>query len=163
VAVLGYSNGDGPGELHEVCAARLRRAEREAREDDVVLLSGWARRRRTRSEAELMAGSWHGRATRLLLDRNARSTVGNAVSAADAARSLGAREVVLVTSGWHGRRAAALLRAALDGSGSEVSLALTDERTSARAWAREALCWLAFPVQSAAARSRSARRRADAR
>ena len=44
VVVLGYSGRrDG---LHEICAARLRRAETEAETDDVVLLSGWSRARR---------------------------------------------------------------------------------------------------------------------
>jgi uncharacterized SAM-binding protein YcdF (DUF218 family) len=157
--VLGFSNGRGTGELHPVCVARLRRAESEAREDDVVLLSGWARRRAAPSEAELMARAWKGQATRLLLDRNARSTVGNAVSAAAAARSVGATEVVLVTSSWHGRRAAALVRAALRGSGSTVSLALTKEPASTRERVREAACWLVFPVQRAVARRRPPRPR----
>jgi uncharacterized SAM-binding protein YcdF (DUF218 family) len=161
--VLGYSNGRDRRELHAVCLARLRRAEHEAREDDVVLLSGWARRSRAASEAELMARSWSGSASRLLLDRNARSTVGNAVSAASAARTLGAREVVLVTSSWHGPRAAALLRAALAGSGAQVSLALTDEPASVRERAREAACWLLFPVQGAAARRRGSRPAAETR
>ena len=96
-----------------------------------------------------MARSWSGDASRLLLDGNARSTVGNAVSTAVAARSLGAREVVLVTSSWHGRRAAALLRAALRSSETTVSLALTDEPAPFRERAREAACWLAYPVQRA--------------
>jgi uncharacterized SAM-binding protein YcdF (DUF218 family) len=155
--VLGFSNGRGTGELHPVCIARLRRAEREARDDDVVLLSGWARRRTAPSEAELMARSWRGAASRLLLDRNARSTVGNAVSASAAARSVGAREVVLVTSGWHGRRAAALVRAALRESGSSVSLALTDEPASTRERVREVACWLVLPLQRAVARRRASR------
>jgi len=161
--VLGFSNGRGAGELHPVCVARLRRAEREAREDDVVLLSGWARRRAAPSEAELMARSWRGPSSRLLVDRNARSTVGNAVSAAAAARSVGAHEVVLVTSSWHGRRAAALVRAAVRDSGSGVSLALTDEPASTRERVREAACWLVFPLQRAVARRRPSRPRADTR
>ena len=36
VTVLGYSDGR-THELHEICATRLRRAEQEARDEDVVL------------------------------------------------------------------------------------------------------------------------------
>lgn len=154
LTVLGYSNGRTQ-ELHEICAARLRRAEQEAREEDVVLMSGWARRNRGVSEAELMARSWSGRASRVFVDRTARTTLGNVVGAAAAARRLSACEVVLVTSSWHGPRAAALLRAALAGTSSSVSLALTDERAPLGGRLREAVCWLAVPVQRALIRSRS--------
>jgi DUF218 domain len=146
VAVLGYSIGRGD-DLHEICAARLRRAEEEVRRDDVVLLSGWARRRRRPSEAELMARSWRGRGSRVVLDRTARSTLANAVGVAATARALAAHEIVLVTSRWHGRRAAALLAAALRGTGVEVELALTEEAGSVRARAREAVCWAFVPIQ----------------
>ena len=44
VAVLGFSDGRTTG-LHPVCAARLARAEREVRAEDVVLFTGWARGR----------------------------------------------------------------------------------------------------------------------
>lgn len=163
VAVLGYSNARDR-DLHEICATRLRRAEREAREDDVVLLSGWARGPRGASEAELMARSWGGFSSRIVLDRDARSTLGNVVAAATTARTLAAREVVLVTSSWHGRRAAALLRAALHGSSSTVTLALTDEPASFRERIREAVCWVLVPLQGTLARSRtSARLRPDGR
>lgn len=158
VAVLGYSNARD-SELHEICAMRLQRAEQEARDGDVVLLSGWARGRSGASEADLMARSWGGRPSRILLDRGARSTLGNVLGAATAARTLAAREVVLVTSSWHGRRAAALLRAALHGSSSTVSLALTDEPTPIRERLREAACWVIVPVQGALVRSRNTRRR----
>jgi uncharacterized SAM-binding protein YcdF (DUF218 family) len=153
VVVLGYS---GRGEdMHEICAARLRRAEAEARYDDVALLSGWSRRRRRATEADLMAAAWTGSSSDVRLDRHARSTLQNAVGAARTARELGAREVVLVTSGWHGRRAAALLDAALAGSGVRVTVAGTDERGSARARLREIACWSAVPVQRRLARSRA--------
>lgn len=163
VAVLGYSDAGGR-ELHEICATRLRRAEQEAREDDVVLLSGWAGGRSGASEAELMGRSWGGRTSRVVLDRNARSTLGNVVGAATTARALAAREVVLVTSSWHGRRAAVLLRAALHGSRSTVSLALTDEPAPLRERLREAACWALVPFQGALARNRTnARPRPDMR
>jgi uncharacterized SAM-binding protein YcdF (DUF218 family) len=154
VAVLGYSNGRSE-DLHEICAARLRRAEHEIRDGDVVLLSGWSRGRQALSEADLMARSWSGPPSRLVLDRGARSTLGNAVATARSARELRAAEIVLVTSSWHGRRARSLLRAALDGSDATVSVALADGRASFRHRARESVCWLGVPVQRVVARRRS--------
>ena len=111
-----------------------------------MLLSGWRRSRHATSEAELMASAWDGSAERILLDDSARSTFGNALAAAAAAQRLGATEVVLVTSGWHGRRASSLLRAALRGSGSTVTLMATSERGAARARLRELACWLLVPL-----------------
>jgi uncharacterized SAM-binding protein YcdF (DUF218 family) len=153
VAVLGYSTGSGR-ELHPVCAARLSRAAEEATPDDAVLLSGWARGRRTAAEAELMARAWNGRTRRLLLDRGARSTYGNARAIARAAREIGATEVVVVTSGWHGRRAARLVRAALHERESRVTLVATDERGSLGHRARELLCWTLVPAQATLAARR---------
>jgi len=149
VAVLGYSSGSIDGVLHPVCAARLALAAREAGPADAVLFSGWRRRRTSASEAELMARNWSGRAQRLLVDSAARTTYGNVLAAAAAARSLAASEVVLVTSGWHGRRASTLLRAAHAG---RVFLAATDERGTTGARVRELACWLLVPLQVALAR-----------
>ena len=159
VAVLGYS-GSERGALHEICSARLRRAEEESRSEDVLLLSGWARRRRGVSEAELMARAWRGRSSSVLLDRTARSTLANAVGVARIARTLGAPEVVLVTSSWHARRARCLLRAALGDTTIMVTLAATDERGSARARLREVACWTLVPLQSVLAGVRGRRARA---
>jgi hypothetical protein len=145
IAVCGYSEAAGE-ELHEICARRLRRAEREARPDDVVLLTGWARGRSAASEAELMARSWTSRCRRLVVDSESRSTLANVAVASALAREVGARHVVLVTSGWHAGRASALLRAALRGSGSTIGLAATDEPPSARARARELVCWAFVPL-----------------
>jgi uncharacterized SAM-binding protein YcdF (DUF218 family) len=153
VAVLGYSDGSGEG-LHEICAARLRRAEPEAGANDVVLLSGWARGRSAASEAELMAGSWNAHCRRVVIDDRARSTLGNVVRTAALVRALSVREVVLVTSGWHGRRAAALLRAALRGSSATVTLAVTDERASLGTKLRELACWALVPLAARAAQKR---------
>jgi hypothetical protein len=152
IAVFGYSDGSGEG-LHEICARRLRRAERETLVDDVVLLTGWARGRSAPSEAELMARSWTKPCRRLLVDSGARSTYANVAAAASVAREVGAQRVVLVTSGWHARRAAALLRAALRGSGVTVELATTDERPSLRAGLRELVCSALVPVVAVAARA----------
>jgi DUF218 domain len=152
IAVFGYSEGSGE-RLHEICARRLRRAERETLVDDVVLLTGWARGRSAPSEAELMARSWTKPCRRLLVDSGARSTYANVAAAASVAREVGAQRVVLVTSGWHARRAAALLRAALRGSGVTVELATTDERPSLRAGLRELVCSALVPVVAVAARA----------
>jgi hypothetical protein len=145
VVVLGYSDGRGAG-LHDICAARLRRSEQEADAKDVVLLSGWARGRSAASEAELMARSWNGGCSRVVLDRNARSTLGNAAGAASVARAVSAEEVLLVTSGWHARRASALLRGALRGSRARVMIATTDERPSLGTRLRELVCWAGVPL-----------------
>ncbi|MDW8338879.1 MAG: YdcF family protein, partial [Thermoleophilia bacterium] len=119
VVVLGYS--DGSARLHPICAARLARAAEIATADDLVLLSGWARRRAPTSEAELMARAWSG-PSRVLLDREARSTLGNVVGAVRAALAHDARELVLVTSSWHARRTGALARAAARGTGVHVEI-----------------------------------------
>lgn len=148
VAVLGYSSRRG-SDLHPVCAARLAHAAGEARPTDVVLLSGWS------PETELMAGAWRGASAEMLLDSSARSTYDNAVAIARSARELGVGEIVLVTSGWHGRRAAALVRAAARGFEGHVHLVATDERGSLGHRCRELLCWTLVPLQSAlAARQR---------
>jgi uncharacterized SAM-binding protein YcdF (DUF218 family) len=149
VAVLGYSRGR-TGEIHAVCAARVARAIEEASPGDAVLVSGWGRRR-SASEAELMAEVWNGHVPQVLLDRNARTTYGNAVGVAATARTLGHREVVVVTSRWHGRRASALVRAALRGTGHAVTLAATDERGTVVARLRELACWPLVPFQIALA------------
>ncbi len=156
VAVLGYSDATTAG-LHPVGAARLARAAAEAGTDDVVLFSGWARRTSSAPEADLMARMWTTPARARLVDRRARTTFGNAMSVARAARRLEADEVVLVTSRWHARRAAALVRAALRGSGSGATLRVvaTDERVTPRRGAREVASWTIVPVLAlVAARSR---------
>ena len=163
VVVLGYS---GPaGELHEICAARLRRAELEAGPDDIVLLSGWSRRRHRATEAALMARAWKGRTSRVLLDEGARTTLSNAVGAARIARAEDVREIVLVTSDWHAKRAAALLEAALVGSDVTVRLVVTEEPGRTKAQLREVACWTLVPIQRriAATRARPRQPADDAR
>lgn len=147
VAVLGYSNGVAA--LHEVCAARLQRAEEEARAGDVVLLTGWSRRRGKRTEAELMAEAWRGPHVELVVAGDARTTYGNAVATRNAALSARVEEVVLVTSVWHARRAAVLVAAALRGTGIRLSLAPAEGRPATRTRVRELLCWTLTPGQSA--------------
>jgi uncharacterized SAM-binding protein YcdF (DUF218 family) len=154
VAVLGYSDG-ACATLHPVCGARLARATAETRPDDVVLFSGWARDGNGASEADLMAASWNGSGRVRLVDREARTTLGNALAIARATREVGAEEVVLVTSRWHARRAAVLARAALAGTTATVRVAAADEPPSAPRRLREAVSWLVVPVLAAiAARTR---------
>ena len=145
IAVCGYSDGRGSA-LHAICEQRLRRAEREAGPHDAVLLSGWAKRSNGTSEAELMAQSWRGSCNRLYVDGDARSTFGNVAAAAALARELDAKEVLLVTSSWHARRAGALLRGVLGGSGRSVVVATTDEGASRATRLRELACWLGVPL-----------------
>lgn len=151
VVVLGYSDG-GRGELHPVCASRLRCAAGLATADDVVVLSGWARIPGTRSEAELMAAAWAGEAREVVVDPDARTTVGNAANALDDVRRTGARKVVVVTSRWHARRAAAAFRWILRGTGASVTTASPREPWRPRASLRELPLWLLLPAQLARAR-----------
>jgi uncharacterized SAM-binding protein YcdF (DUF218 family) len=154
VAVLGYSDGSG-SELHPVCAARLARAEEEARADDVVLFSGWAGRGLPAAEADLMASSWTAPIRRRLVDRSARTTLGNAIGVGRTARRLGVDEVVVVTSRWHARRAALLVRASLRGSGTSVRVAVADESAAVPSALRELAAWAVVPALAlVAARTR---------
>ena len=79
-------------------------------------------------EADLMRAAWTGPDVVLVCDPDSRSTSDNARNIAAAARELGATEVVLVTSRWHGLRAGILLRAALRGSGIRLQLATANGR-----------------------------------
>ena len=133
VAVLGYS-GRRQRELHAVCEARVRHAE--SLDADAVLLSG---------EAELMHGVWRGR--QVELDPQARNTRENARAVADAARRLGADEVVVVTSGWHAFRARTLVRAALRDPSVQVRSSSPPGPRPARLLVRELACLAVLPVQ----------------
>lgn len=154
VAVLGFSDGRTTG-LHPVCAARLAQAERLVRPEDVVLFSGWARRRAPESEADLMARAWRSPARARVVDRGARTTLGNVVATARLARRLGVDDVVVVTSSWHARRASALLRAALLGSGTSIRIARCDEPPAPAYRLRELASWIFVPLLAVvAARTR---------
>ena len=151
IAVLGYSDGTSES-CHPISAGRVARAAEEVRPEDSVLLSGAARRGGRASEARLMSEIWTAPAARVVLDESARTTFGNAAGAASVARDLGLREVVLVTSGWHARRATALFRAALPAGGVTLVSAPTNERGTRRARLREIVCWLVVPLQVLALR-----------
>jgi len=146
IVVLGYSDG-GRGELHPICAARLERAAEVATTEDLVVLSGWARVPGTRSEAELMAAAWQGSARELVVDPDARTTVGNAVNAINDIRRVGAHEVVVVTSRWHAPRAKAAFRLLLSRSGTRVVGASPPEPRDTRAALRELPLWALLPAQ----------------
>jgi uncharacterized SAM-binding protein YcdF (DUF218 family) len=103
-----------------------------------VILSG---------EAEVMRAAWSRADVVLVCDPDARSTADNAKNIARAARNLGAEELVVVTSRWHGLRAAVLLKAALRGTGIRFRLATTDGPRPALALARELACLALLPVQ----------------
>jgi uncharacterized SAM-binding protein YcdF (DUF218 family) len=147
VAVLGYSRG-GDRALHPICAGRVAHAERVASGARAVVLSGWARRHAPAGEAELMREAWSREDVPVVLDRSAQSTVGNAVAVARVARDLGAGELVVVTSRWHARRARALVRAALAGSGIQVSVSSPHDGSHPLLALRELACATAVPVQA---------------
>jgi len=145
VVVLGYSDG-GRGELHPVCAARLERAAELTTADDVVVLSGWARVPDTHSEAELMRAAWRGQAREVVVDPDARTTVGNMANALNDVLRIGAGEVLIVTSGWHAARASAAMRWLLRSTGIRVRAASPPGRDR-RATLRELALWLLLPFQ----------------
>ncbi len=145
VVVLGYSDGRGPG-LHPICAERLAQAAALTTADDVVVLSGWARRPGGRSEAALMREAWSGPARRVVVDEDARTTAENAANALDDIAAAEATEVVVVTSRWHARRARAAFRWLLRGSRVGVTVAAAGEG-SVRATLRELALWPLLPAQ----------------
>jgi uncharacterized SAM-binding protein YcdF (DUF218 family) len=153
VAILGFSTGRSDA-LHPVCAARLARAEQEARADDVILFSGWARGRVPVAEADLMARAWASPVRARVVDRRARTTLGNALGVARLARRLDADEVVLVTSGWHGRRAALLARLALHRTGASLTVVTSDDEAPFASRPRELASWLVVPLLALVARTR---------
>ena len=151
VAVLGYSDR-GSDDLHRICESRVEHAARAARPDDLVVLSGWARRRGRLPEAELMLRAWPGPADRVVCDVGARTTAENAAHVVAIVRSARAGEVVVVTSRWHARRAAAFFRFLLRGTGVAVTVSVPDEPWSMRSLARELVRWPLMPFQALRAR-----------
>jgi len=158
IVVLGYSNDDRDA-LHPICRQRLAHAASIATDDDVVVLSGWARHPNVRPEAELMAESWTGRSRELVLDPDAASTVGNASNALDDVERNRATDVLVVTSRWHGPRAAVIFRWRLRGTGARVTTATPSVRGDGLHWLREVPRWVVLPLQLAAGRPAPGRRR----
>jgi DUF218 domain len=161
VVVLGYSDRRG-GALHPVCAARLARAAEIATADDVVVLSGWARVPHRPAEAELMRQAWTGEAAEVVVDPDARTTAQNACNALDDIARSGAHEVVVVTSRWHARRAAAAFRWLLRRKEVRVTVESPAERGGAGSLLRELAVWPLLPLQLAQARGRRGRSAAKA-
>ena len=145
VVVLGYSDG-GTADLHPICAARLARAAELTTTDDVVVLSGWARRAGGQPEAQLMRAAWSGAAREVVVDPVARTTVENLANALNDVRRVEAREVVVVTSSWHARRATAAMRWLLRRRGIHVRAESPSGR-STRAALRELALWPLLPFQ----------------
>ena len=145
VVVLGYSDG-GTADLHPICAARLARAAELTTADDVVVLSGWARRAGGQPEAQLMRAAWSGAAREVVVDPVARTTVENLANALNDVRRVEAREVVVVTSSWHARRATAAMRWLLRRRGIHVRAESPSGR-STRAALRELALWPLLPFQ----------------
>jgi uncharacterized SAM-binding protein YcdF (DUF218 family) len=98
-----------------------------------------------------MREAWRGPDIPLVVDGDARTTLGNARAVAAAATELGATEVVLVTSSWHARRARLLVRAAL---GPDVKLEVVTPARSRPLYfvGREVVCLAALPLQRARAK-----------
>lgn len=151
VVVLGYSDRRELG-LHPICAERLTHAATVSTEDDVVVLSGWARTPASRPEAELMADAWSGACRELVVDPDARHTVGNARNAIDDLVRTGAGTVVVVTSRWHAPRARVIFAWSLRGHGARIVASSPAERVRLGTWAHEVPRWLLLPFQLAAAR-----------
>jgi hypothetical protein len=151
VVVLGYSDRRDRG-LHPICARRVAHAASVSEADDVVVLSGWARTPRVRPEAELMADAWTGTCRELIVDPDARHTVGNAVNAVDDLARSGAGTVVVVTSRWHAPRARAIFTWVFRGTGTRVVTSSPVERVSGRRVADEMARWVLLPFQLLATR-----------
>lgn len=147
LAVLGYSTRRGH-ELHPVCAARVDRAVEEADAADAVILSGWARRSHLPTEADLMRRAWRHRGTPVVLDAHASTTAESAARMAPFARAVEARELRVVTSGWHVRRATYLFRRALRDTQIHVTAAHADDRPTIAQSAREIASWMAVPIRA---------------
>jgi hypothetical protein len=153
VAVLGYS-GRVHHDLHDICVTRLEHAEQIAADGDTVLLSGWARHVNGTGEAELMRSAWKGADVPLVSDADARNTRENAVGVAEAARRLGAGEVMVVTSRWHAFRARTLVRAALREPEVDVQSSSPPGRASVLLVVREIVCVAGLPYQLLRLRAR---------
>ena len=154
VAVLGYSERGAPG-LHpcapHVSLAPSVRCHRTMSSSSRAGLDAAARAQR-RISWRSPGASLHARE---IVDRGARTTLGNAIGVGRATRRLDVDEVVLVTSSWHATRAGFLVRASLLGSGATLRVVKTDEPNTPRHGLRELVAWVAVPVLAVvAARTR---------
>jgi L,D-peptidoglycan transpeptidase YkuD (ErfK/YbiS/YcfS/YnhG family) len=145
VAVLGYSRRRDT-QIHPVCASRLEYGQQVAAGARAVILSG-------SPEAELMRAAWTGPDVELVIDPDSNHTAENVAHVVAVARSLGADELVVVTSRWHQARVRVLLRAALRGSGIRFSVEAPPGPRPPLLLAREAACFAVLPLQLRAART----------
>ena len=154
VAVLGYSSRRADG-LHPVCAERLVHARDLAHGALALVLSGYARRPHSPSEAELMRDAWADLDVDLVCDPDARSTAENVANVVATARRLGADELVVVTSRWHRPRARVFLWAATRGTGLRLSVEAPRGRLPLSLVARELGCVALLPLELLRARRRA--------
>lgn len=146
IVVLGYSDREDTG-LHPICASRLTHAASLSTNDDVVVLSGWARTPGVQPEAELMAAAWTGNCRELVVDPVARHTVENATNAVDDVLRSRAETVVVVTSRWHAPRARLIFAWVFRGLGTQVVGESPDEDMDRQSWLREIPRWIVLPLQ----------------
>jgi len=151
IVVLGYSDRRERG-LHPICAGRLAHAATVSGERDVVVLSGWARTPGASPEAELMADAWRGKCRELIIDPDARHTVGNATNAIDDLVRTGSETVVVVTSRWHAPRARLIFAWTFRGLGARVVTSSPAEAMDLKRWTHELPRWSVLPFQLLAAR-----------
>ena len=144
VAVFGYSRRR-TGRLHAICADRLAHAQGIAEGTRAVVFSGF-------SEAEAMREAWTGPDVLLVCDPEARHTADNAANVAAVARELGAKELVVVTSPWHERRARILVGTALRGSDIRFSVETAEGPRPLWLLGRELVCFALLPFQLRRAR-----------
>jgi glucosamine-6-phosphate deaminase len=108
VIVLGHREPGVSAEhrISDESRARLRRAERECREDPprAVILTGYTRTPRGLSEAEQMKAEWTVPDVPAVLEDAGRNTAENASRSLPLIRAMGdVRRVTVVTSAWHVR------------------------------------------------------------
>jgi DUF218 domain len=154
VAVLGYSPRRADG-LHPVCAERLAHAHDLSHGALAVVLSGYARRPHSPSEAELMRDAWGGLDVDVVCDLDARSTAENVVNVVAAARRLDADELVVVTSRWHRPRVRLFLWAATLGNDLRLSVEAPRARLPLSLVARELGCLALLPLELLRTRRRA--------
>jgi uncharacterized SAM-binding protein YcdF (DUF218 family) len=99
-----------------------------------------------------MRRAWQGSAHSVVCDPFARTTAENAFRIAELARASAARDVVVVTSGWHARRARLLFRAALRASGVRVEVVPARDGLPVRPVLEELSRWPLAPFALALAR-----------
>ena len=99
-----------------------------------------------------MRAAWRGACASVVCDPQARTTAENALAVAALARARDAREVLVVTSGWHAPRARFLFRRVLRVSGASVEVVAAADGRRIRPMLRELWRWPVVPFALALAR-----------